>query len=72
MTTTTPMMARLSSRSRILMLQAIRPRLGIGAGDLVLFEERAGEIVLRSVRAASRDDQFAMFGEWSGEADEAA
>jgi len=50
----------------------IRERLGIGPGDLIAFEERAGEVVIRPVRAPSRDDPFATFSEWSSEADEKA
>ena len=45
---------------------------GIGPGDLIAFEERAGEIVLRPVRAPRVEDPFATFTEWSSEADEEA
>jgi antitoxin PrlF len=64
--------SRLSSRSQTVIPKAIRERLGIGPGDQIAFEERAGEIVIRPVREPARDDPFATFAEWSGEADEEA
>jgi hypothetical protein len=44
----------------------------MGPGDLIAFEERAGEIVIRAVLEGERDDPFVSFDEWSGAADEAA
>ena len=64
--------SRLSSRSQTVIPKPIRERLGIGPGDLIAFEERAGEIVIRPVRASAGEDPFATFTEWSGEADEEA
>jgi len=64
--------SRLSSRSQTVIPKPIRERLGIGPGDLIAFEEREGEIVIRPVREPERDDPFATFGEWSSEADEEA
>ena len=64
--------SRLSARSQTVIPKAIRERLGIGPGDVIAFEERAGEIVLRPVRAAPVEDPFATFTEWSSEADEEA
>ena len=62
--------SRLSSRSQTVIPKPIRERLGIGPGDLIAFEERAGEIVIRPVREPARDDPLATFGEWSSEVDE--
>ena len=45
--------SRLSSRSQTVIPKPIRERLGIGPGDLIAFEERAGEIVIRPVRASA-------------------
>lgn len=64
--------SRLSSRSQTVIPKSIRERLNIGPGDLIAFEERAGEIVIRPVRGPARDDPFATFVEWSSEADEEA
>ena len=64
--------SRLSARSQTVISKAIRDRLGIGPGDVIAFEERAGEIVLRPVRAPRVEDPFATFTEWSSEADEEA
>lgn len=64
--------SRLSSRSQTVIPKPIRERLGIGPGDLIAFEEREGEVVIRPVRTAPRDDPFATFTEWASEADEEA
>jgi len=64
--------SRLSSRSQTVIPKPIRERLGIGPGDLIAFEEREGEIVIRPVHERARNDPFATFGEWSSEADEEA
>jgi antitoxin PrlF len=64
--------SRLSSRSQTVIPKPIRDRLGIGPGDVIAFEERAGEIVIRPVRASLRDDPFATFTEWASDADEEA
>jgi antitoxin PrlF len=64
--------SRLSTRPQTVIPKPIRERLGIGPGDVIAFEERAGEIVIRPVRAAPTEDSFATFTEWSGDADEEA
>ncbi len=64
--------SRLSSRSQTVIPKPIRDRLGIGPGDLIAFEERAGEIVIRPVRAPRGEDPFATFTEWADAEDEKA
>ena len=64
--------SRLSSRSQTVIPKPIRDRLGIGPGDLIAFEERAGEIVIRPVRAPLGEDPFATFTEWASAEDEEA
>jgi antitoxin PrlF len=64
--------SRLSARSQTVIPKAIRDRLGIGPGDVVAFEERAGEIVLRPVRSPRVAYPFTTFTEWSSEAGEEA
>lgn len=65
-----PARARLSAKAQTVIPKAVRERLGVGPGDLVEFEERDGEVLVRAVREG--DDPFALFTEWSGEADERA
>ena len=72
MTSARRVTSRLSSRSQTVIPKPIRDRLGIGSGDLIAFEERAGEIVIRPVRAPLGDDAFATFTEWAGAEDEEA
>lgn len=64
--------SRLSSRSQTIIPKPIRDRLGIGPGDVIVFEERAGEIVIRPGRASLRDDPFATFTEWASDVDKGA
>jgi AbrB family looped-hinge helix DNA binding protein len=63
---------RLSSRSRIVIPKPVREFLGIGPGDVIAFEERRGEILIRALHAPARSDPFGSFDEWSGSADEEA
>jgi AbrB family looped-hinge helix DNA binding protein len=64
--------ARLSARSQTVIPKPVRELLGIGPGDVVAFEERDGQIVIRPMPGPERDDPFAVFTEWSSEADERA
>jgi len=65
--------ARLSAKAQTVIPKPVRDRLGIGPGDVIVFEIKDGEVVLRPLRrAAARDDPFAVFHEWSGAADEDA
>ena len=72
MSTAPRLTSRLSSRSRVVVPQAIRERLGIGPGDAIVFEERGGDVVIRAVKQSPRADPFATFSEWSSDADEDA
>ncbi|MFZ1428111.1 MAG: AbrB/MazE/SpoVT family DNA-binding domain-containing protein [Geminicoccaceae bacterium] len=72
MTATRRVTSRLSSRSQTVIPKPIRDRLGIGPGDLIAFEERAGEIVIRPVQPPLGEDPFATFTEWAGAEDEEA
>jgi antitoxin PrlF len=72
MSTAPRLTSRLSSRSRVVVPRAIRERLRIGPGDAIVFEERGGDVVIRSVKQSPRADPFAAFSEWSSDADEDA
>lgn len=72
MTATGRVTSRLSSRSQTVIPKPIRDRLSIGPGDRIVFEEWAGEIVIRPVRAPPGENPFATFTEWAGAEDEEA
>jgi antitoxin PrlF len=68
-----PERAKLSARAQTVIPKKVRERLGVGPGDVIEFQELNGEVVVRAApRPAAGDDPFAVFTEWSGEADERA
>jgi len=64
--------ARLSSKAQVVIPKAVRDRLGVAPGDLIVFEVRDGEVVVRRALRPVSDDPFALFSEWSGPADSEA
>lgn len=64
--------AKLSARAQTVIPREVRERLGVGPGDSVEFEERDGDVVIRALRRQEGGDPFAVFTEWSSEADERA
>ena len=64
--------AKLSTKSQAVIPKPVRDRLGVGPGDLVEFEIRDGEVLIRRAAAGERIDPFAVFHEWGSEADEDA
>ena len=64
--------AKLSTKSQAVIPKPVRDKLGVGPGDLVEFEIRDGEVVIRRAAAAGRIDPCAVFHEWASEADEDA
>jgi antitoxin PrlF len=64
--------ARLSTKSQTVIPKAVRDKLGVGPGDSVEFEMRDGEVLIRRAPATERVDPFAVFHEWSSDADEEA
>jgi antitoxin PrlF len=64
--------AKLSTKSQTVIPKQVRDKLGVGPGDLVEFEIRDGEVLIRRAPATDRVDPFAVFHEWSSEADEEA
>jgi antitoxin PrlF len=64
--------ARLSSKSQVAIPKPVRDRMGVGPGDLIVFEVRNGKVVVRRAPRAVTDIPLAMFTEWSGPADSEA
>jgi antitoxin PrlF len=66
------MTSRLSTKSQTVIPKPVRDRLGVGPGDVVEFEIRDDEVLIRRAPATERVDPFAVFHEWSSDADEEA
>jgi AbrB family looped-hinge helix DNA binding protein len=66
----TKALARLTSKSQLVIPKPVRELLGVGPGDTLAFEY--GPDGVRVEKAAAQDDPFATFHEWSGGADEEA
>lgn len=64
--------AKLSTKSQAVIPKPIRDKLGVGPGDLVEFEIREGDVLIRRAATSDRIDPFAVFHEWESEADEDA
>ena len=62
--------ARLSAKAQTVIPKQIRNHLGIGPGDIIVFEERDGEVLIKPLRTRQTEDPFALFQEWSSDADE--
>lgn len=62
--------ARLTSKSQLVLPQAVRRQLNVGPGDSVVFHY--GPDGVRIEKAAQQDDPFATFDEWSSAADDEA
>lgn len=61
--------ARVSAKAQVVIPKRVRERLGIAPGDLLLFEVREGELIVRRAPKPVADDPFAVFDEWAGAAD---
>ena len=62
--------ARVTSKSQLVLPKAVRERLGVGPGDVVVFHYDAKGV--RVEKASATDDPFATFEEWSSAADDEA
>lgn len=62
--------ARITSKSQLVLPKAVRQQLGVGPGDLLVFEY--GPDGVRVEKAAGEDDPFATFDEWTSAADDEA
>lgn len=61
--------ARVSTKAQIVIPKRVRDQMGIAPGDLLLFEVREGELIVRRAPKPTADDPFAVFHEWAGAAD---
>ena len=64
--------SKLTSKSQTTIPQPVRYALDLRPGDEVVYEIENGRVILRKAGAEPADDPFAMFTEWSGEADSEA
>lgn len=62
--------ARITSKSQLVLPQAVRRQLNVGPGDSVAFHY--GPDGVRIEKEAPQDDPFASFHEWSSAADDEA
>lgn len=64
--------SKISAKSQTVIPREIRERLGLRPGDRVRYSWTADGIMIEKAGRQTEDDPFAVFGEWSGEADEKA
>ncbi len=63
-------LARITSKSQLVLPRAVRQKLGVGPGDTLVF--RITPDGVRVEKAAKEDDPFAVFEEWAAAADDEA
>ncbi|MFC0634174.1 AbrB/MazE/SpoVT family DNA-binding domain-containing protein [Brevundimonas balnearis] len=64
--------SRITTKAQTTIPQAVRTALGLGPGDAVAYEIVDGHVRLTKAREPQRDDPFATFDEWDGDADRRA
>jgi antitoxin PrlF len=64
--------SRITSKSQTVIPKAVRAKLGLKPGDMLRYRIDGDRVVLERVSAEAEEDPFAVFTEWSGEADEKA
>ncbi|MBI2719063.1 MAG: type II toxin-antitoxin system PrlF family antitoxin [Rhizobiales bacterium] len=64
--------SKISVKSQTVIPREIRERLGLKPGDRVRYSWTEKGVVIEKAERPSEDDPFAVFTEWSGEADERA
>lgn len=62
--------ARITSKSQLVLPKAVREQLGVGPGDTLVFDY--GPDGVRIEKAHGDDDPFATFDEWTSAADDEA
>lgn len=64
--------SKISAKSQTVIPREIRERLGLKPGDRVRYSWTANGIIIEKAGRLAEDDPFAVFSEWSSEADEKA
>lgn len=64
--------SKITTKSQTVIPREVREKLGIGPGDRLRYRETPQGIIIDKAKPAVEDDPFAVFTEWSSEADEAA
>ena len=64
--------SKITSKSQTVIPRAVREKLGLKPGDRVRYALTANGVILHKAFDAANDDPFAVFTEWSSEADEKA
>ena len=64
--------SKITSKSQTVIPREVREKLGLKPGDRVRYALTAKGVVLDKALNAADDDPFAVFTEWSSEADEKA
>lgn len=65
-------LSKVTSKSQTVIPKAVREKLGLKPGDILRYRFEGDRIVLERAASEAEDDPFAVFSEWSGEADEKA
>lgn len=64
--------SKITSKSQTVIPREVRERLGLKPGDRVRYAVTASGVQIAKAERSAQDDPFAVFTEWSGEADEKA
>jgi antitoxin PrlF len=64
--------SKVTTKSQTVIPREVREQLGILPGDRLRYDMTSDGIKIRKAERALEDDPFAVFTEWSGEADEKA
>ena len=64
--------SKITSKSQTVIPREVREKLGLKPGDRLRYATTAQGVVIAKAAAQTEDDPFAVFTEWSSEADEQA
>ena len=64
--------SKITSKSQTVIPREVRERLGLKPGDRVRYAVTASGVQIAKAEKSAQDDPFAVFTEWSSEADEKA
>ena len=64
--------SKVTSKSQTVIPREVREKLGLKPGDRLRYSTTDKGVVIEKAAAQKEDDPFAVFSEWSSEADEKA